>query len=500
MDISYELDLSCIPTIYTFDDFMNESFDDNTILTYISEATATPITKENIFDKIWKIIITATSEIGTIFKKFLDAIKSLITGRSDPVITIDKIASDYVKPNSDIPTDTKSEKIKIPADKNSEIKPDDIELIYSNLLIDIDKDKNIRVNILNAAMNRNSIQVKNPSSFIAYAVPCALSIIKYPDLLDQFKNIIHNISKLMNYHISPDDSVELNRVKKLDMNYDVSSLNNDIENLAKNMCTKIPLNIFTSVKYDDIVKASKNIADLFDEITHIDKIFDKDKYENASIALCKIINLCGNILLNVQHGINCLCNGLKSVYQVNGIYSNSVKDISTLDKIVDKMISAGIPNKYIMRNIFILSDPKLYGKESLDKPKWGQTRVVFIPNNKIVYKIALNGPGIRANNAELKIYSDFTKHDIGNLLCKVNTINDSAHNTIIEAEYVGKPFTSKYRTTFAAETAARKFEQELNNQAKAAGITYTILDIHRKNIGFNNSGNPVVIDYGWFQH
>ena len=47
---------------------MNESFDDNTILTYISEATATPITKENIFDKIWKIIITATSEIGTIFK------------------------------------------------------------------------------------------------------------------------------------------------------------------------------------------------------------------------------------------------------------------------------------------------------------------------------------------------------------------------------------------------------------------------------------------------
>ena len=108
-----------------------------------------------------------------------------------------------------------------------------------------------------------------------------------------------------------------------------------------------------------------------------------------------------DFLAVIQYSFTITSALFNTVYDVDARYAESVSDPETLDNFVAQCISIGMPSKNIFRNIAILATPELRGPAV----KVGQTRAIIFPENMpdVVYKYAINGVGISANEAERTI-------------------------------------------------------------------------------------------------
>lgn len=246
------------------------------------------------------------------------------------------------------------------------------------------------------------------------------------------------------------------------------------------------------LKINDLDKLSK----LFGRLNNaINKITDKD-IANISSSQIQAFNTFIDIFNMYQYSINAITTSITGVYQIDGKYIGTIKDINTMAKFVHMMISDGIPPKFIANNCYLAASSEMNTVGSKDKPIWGQTRLVLFPKNlpRSVYKIALSTAGVMANQNETKVTNILKKSNQMDpkVITPVESMtNDGCIATVERAVTDGnKIYTDEINSVWRA----------VNDRLKKANANCYIDDIHGDNVGRDmTSNNPIIMDYGYIQ-
>lgn len=199
-----------------------------------------------------------------------------------------------------------------------------------------------------------------------------------------------------------------------------------------------------------------------------------------------------SMIAELQYGLNDITRSLKGVYVMSPAHCNTIRDIGMLSKFAAKMIEAGIPSKYIGFNIYMASHGDLKGQGSALNPVWGQSRVTLFPikNDKVVYKIALNGTGVRSNRIESSSWATIQSSNYSEWFAAVNAV--TKNRCVVEMERVNTDKKGHVHKASIVEEVREKVKsicQELNLPNDLS------IDIHVGNIGWKNN-HACVIDYG----
>lgn len=478
-----------------FDSFLNESFSNDELLNTIYEASQTA-TKKNFLQTIWGIIKKGFALLVAGIKKLINGIKNFFTGKKQ-ITSADDIVSQHVKPKK-IESQGKNNKIPvdIPADPKSEVQPPKFDAIVKNLSVKFNTNGSITLSPLQLNYNNGMVPNQNEINNAAEHAARALYCIKNPHIFSSITTVLDSIIDLAK--MLPDAKAGIGT--RLQNQAAIRKMTDAIVNNTGNWVNNIKDGEYspTTVTLVEFTNFSKNLSGIYDKIISIDDTFDISKFNSIDHTnLARSLNTIGSKVMSINFGMNALSTAIQDVYQVDARYHSSIKNIKDLAEITSKMIKGGIPSKYIMWNIFFISDPSLYGNENRNFPKWGQSRVVFIPKgNKYVYKIALNPEGLRSNNNELRIYNDLSKKGLNDVFCK--TWCDSGNPAIINAELIKETLTAA--NGFFGHLQAPAYADEVNTAIKQAGLNYEIIDLHGGNFGINNRGKVVATDYGAFRH
>ena len=257
---------------------------------------------------------------------------------------------------------------------------------------------------------------------------------------------------------------------------------------------KSPSNDLMSIplKINDLDKLSKLFGRLNDAIN---KITDED-IAKISPEQIKAFNSFILILNMYQYSINAITTSIAGVYQIDGKYIGTIKDVDTMAKFVHMMISDGIPPKFVANNCYLAASSEMNTIGSKDKPIWGQTRLVLFPKNlpRSVYKIALSPAGVNGNQNELKVTNILKKSNQMDpkVITPVESItNDGCIATVERAVTNGdKVYTNEINSIW----------RDVNNRLKKANANHYIDDIYSDNVGRSiTSNNPIIMDYGYIQ-
>ena len=206
-----------------------------------------------------------------------------------------------------------------------------------------------------------------------------------------------------------------------------------------------------------------------------------------------------DFLAVIQYSFTITSALFNTVYDVDARYAESVSDPETLDNFVAQCISTGMPSKNIFRNIAILATPELRGPAV----KVGQTRAIIFPENMpdVVYKYAINGVGISANEAERtishKVFDTavFASTDMPKYFAKV-VGNLNHRSTAISMERAEFPGTFQDRTNHKDEIV-ENINRILGENNLFDAFEFSVNDLHGDNVGvLPRTGGWALIDYG----
>jgi hypothetical protein len=194
------------------------------------------------------------------------------------------------------------------------------------------------------------------------------------------------------------------------------------------------------------------------------------------------------VVLQLQIGCTLIASAMRNCYVIDADYCETIKDPAVLGQFVNKMLTAGIPDKYVAFNLWMVSDKSLKGNAKVEAPTWGMSRVVFRPEDpKIVYKMALNGWGIRSNISEIKISEAVYAAGQGEHFAKILWHDDT--NSIVSMERLS---IDKSR----AKGAAGPLRDAMKDAMAKAGIKNAKMgDQTPANTGFRGDV-AVSFDYG----
>lgn len=214
---------------------------------------------------------------------------------------------------------------------------------------------------------------------------------------------------------------------------------------------------------------------------------NKDEY-------VRLLNDLSWICVNLQGGLNAISNGLSYVYRVSSEYYASIDDPETLGRFVDALIQTGIPSKYIVNNVYRVCKKSMIGDVNKDKPIMGFGRLTLIPpEGDIVYKVAINGYGVRSNKNDILIMDAIRSANnfyLNNSFAKVS--QSYVNNTINSMQKV-KAGRKYEPSIFEAKNLANTINRELEKN----NIKLKIVDIKPDAFGVNEDGNFVMLDYGY---
>lgn len=165
-----------------------------------------------------------------------------------------------------------------------------------------------------------------------------------------------------------------------------------------------------------------------------------------------------------------------------------------MSEFVYKCIESGFPAKYAAYNACHISTSAIKGnkaegeKGSKEDPIWGQSRVVFFPDNADhVYKVALSVWGMRANNSEKMVSDKFKQHGGENLIGLVNSV--TSNKCIETMELIDT------KTYVVTQDVINRLKSAIDNFCKENKIPLNMIgDLHSNNIGTKNN-HWVAIDY-----
>lgn len=240
-----------------------------------------------------------------------------------------------------------------------------------------------------------------------------------------------------------------------------------------------------SIKMSEIIDFQKRIAGYTKIINEVDS---DSAYENT---LSKDFVQYITILFQViQKGLNSLTGAFKGIYTIPAQYCNSIRTLDVLDAFAGKMITSGFPSKYITFNLYMASHGDLKGKGDTLAPVWGQSRCVFFPerDKNVVYKIAVNPSGIRANRVEQTTWEKVKNHQDASWFAPVLAVEKaSCVLTMKRCDTDKHGFVHK---SIVTNECRLKLQQICDDCGANA-----VMDIHPMNIGWDN-GHYCVIDYG----
>lgn len=442
-------------------------------------------TKGNVFQKLWAFIVKIWKLICKAFGNFIKWVKSIFSRNVTPIDDItdecfgstgsapSRISSPPVSAKSpSAPTASKavsnntqnSVSIQIPKSDKSEMPVEDvIDLMYKPIRVKYDKDKRgiyVSGNDLKAA--NNSTPVQDVSVGGQQGIAYVIDLCKSVHVQEKMQAVIFSLSKQNWGQFS----------SALDALADV------FNNTNTSMQSLIGLDSLEKCQgvINNVMEQLSNIADPSANIPNDSKLLGK---------LNDFANLCSYM----QMGLNALIRSCSMTYKIDAKYIGRISDINMMDKFVDRMISGGIPAKYIAYNVYAACNDSLNGRGDAHNPIWGQSRLVLFPktDQSKVYKIALSGWGKQANASEQHISKAFSVDGGNNLIAM--TLDMTRSKTVLTAERADND-------TKVDNTLINALSREMMNFIQRHNIPIDIEDLHSKNVGVKD-GKVVAMDYAW---
>lgn len=317
------------------------------------------------------------------------------------------------------------------------------------------------------------------------------------DVIEVYMMITHQ--ELMSEFLACIDIIKSRELNNNGFHNKYQNFVNNYNNTRRSV-NKVQMSDFF-IKMDDLDRFNKQFVEINKvlEIIDLPEVIDQkgmnmgiDSKPYDSSNIINDINDIAGLIARWQMGISGIIGSLQSVYQIDRSFNDTIDDVETLSQFVQKCFEAGIPGKYIMWNGYKISSSKLKGSGkngSENSPIWGQSRFVFFPENdkSIVYKIAYNPWGLRANKSESMITNKVNEVGEGNdIIAKVT--GHTANDYIINIERAD----DQHVPSIAVISQVKgKLEEFCRNQKLPISLT----DIHLNNVR-KVKGNWVAIDYG----
>ena len=449
-------------------DYFKE-YDEFDIISYLKEeGENTP--KKGLLRKLIDFIIKGIDKIVRVIQKAITWIKEKIFGTKQPR-SVDQILNDIgisrsdsaKDPNRTIPWDDNSDPNAIPKNISMMTKPLLIEFEHDSETVTITSMDYILNNIFKkrqgSITNDHSGAMHDPRAFIT-----VMKFIKSPELMKELEFIAKTIA---------DGRIDHNTYIRIDRIFNQSIT-------TPNLIPKYKLKLKEFQDFNIHMLNIQKILQTIDDTRN--DVGDNNK------DVVKALNMLNTAILNIQIGSTLIGSCLRRVYIIDPNYCETIRDSNILDQFVNKMIESGIPDKYVAFNAWMASDIPIKGNEDVDKPKWGMARVTFLPPDKsIVYKIAINGWGIRSNNSEKIVSEAVYDAGLGERFAKI--IECGPTTSVVTMERV-EVDSSRVTTSVVSEV-----KNALTDAINKAGIPGKIGDVGKTNIGFRGDV-AVSFDYG----
>lgn len=440
--------------------------------------------------------------ILSVINKAIDKIKSLFRKNTKDVNSIAaSVIGDSVHSESYIMESKRGVDYLTSHDK----RPDDIgnDIYVQTIGSDI-----IRINFLTdeidtSVKNTKDVTTANKLSQHRYAgFDMFYRITRQKHLTDSFeksfKKLIDDINNNRDYNESLTDCKksfsEFDRGKRLD----------DRESFGRP----------TDDKYFDLsVKDITRFQSFVSEVTSTADAMSKDIYSKLDRDVTNFLANVSHTFINMQMNLNTFTNAIDTDKgYVAPMYRNKIKTPEKLGEFVRKLIDSGISPKYIAYNAWLIANKSLKGNSKRYEPKAGQSRVVFFPEDeKIVYKIAMSGFGVSANNNEYQVTkmvksTDVEKHfalildnySNGAVVKQQRAINDF-YNTTNNSDPIISNSYKRLIANSSKEGSTSSIKQDIDEWQRDNKIPNPIMitDLHAKNFGIDTRrGVLVIFDYG----
>ena len=212
----------------------------------------------------------------------------------------------------------------------------------------------------------------------------------------------------------------------------------------------------------------------------------------------KLLKQIVGVMSNMTMGLNSITREFGYMFMIDERYLHTISDVEKLAQFVDGLITSGVPTSYVAYNCWCVMSEDFddrgyfYNSDGDKAPRWGQTRVVFLPtiDTKSVLKVAMNGAGEVGNQTEIKRYQLYSSKDLANVLCK--PLKSYHKNTIVSYDRV-RTIEDKQAEPIIKQ-GMDSFVENLKEKSKEKGLP-EIGDLHDGNIGLTNDNKLVVIDY-----
>lgn len=255
----------------------------------------------------------------------------------------------------------------------------------------------------------------------------------------------------------------------------------------------IPNNIkLKEISMDQLLVMQKSIDETllqFDSIPELCDVLDKFNLDSHPILndfIRKLIDLIDhlstNVYFQIQRALNIMTISAENIWVPNQKYFGIVQTYDELDHLAAELVKQHIPQKGVMKTIWLCCAPNLRGDGTTFKPIWGQMRGVLIPpNQNYIYKVALSERSRIDLKSEARISDDLMERSAVNIIARVIKHTDNYGCNVME------------KVNGIGEIADKDFEDVkdyVEQEIHGLSIQYNIEDLHRGNIGFTDKKAP----------
>jgi len=478
-----------------FDNYFEKG--DDFMASFLAEASTNPVTKKNVFSKLWALIKRFWQWLVKQWNRFTSFIKRLFSRKSKSADQIlEEVIPDAVasasksKPKSEGKDKPKSIKLEFnPEVTDNTVPPsaNTIELAYKDLICKIENDQIVfypnRISPEAHAQNPNYRNNPDIKDYVpAHGEPVAAwdgalmiyFLIDHPDYMSQFTNIIKQLD-----------------AKSWEQGlFNATTFSNDVQKFTTALFGRISVHNSFGLTMNQINQFNETLNAFNQSFTFYD---DPESIPGGNNPLVlKALNKLAELAYHLQFGITLITGSMTKMHEIDAKYVGIINDNETLSKFIEGCIKGNVPSKYVAFNAFAVCSSDMRGDANQMRPKMGQSRLALFPTGKdVVTKIAINQYGVRANNAELMVYNTLKKHNREDIIARVEEA--TTNKCVISME---KADTNFDKNSFEVNAAINKLRQDLNQVVHDTGLSVNISDIHSGNVG-KRGDKWISIDYGF---
>ena len=458
------------------------------IYEYYSEAFT--VKKKHLWDRLREIIRNALNWCIEHAKKLWNGLQKL---RNIKIVSPNVVCEEIKLPPNPNPSAAESSTPGSPADPAT----DAAESLYYDFLRGVDNGDLIISPYRLMAENPANIKVKgNDINGGSARIAMVLALIYDSTPMDELITLFQNLTKIAStYNVTAND---ISRVYEMCKSFtgrpNFSSYAHDV--LSKRLgreytMVRVPMKKFMDfqLKLDEMTKTMEQFDEVWNKV-NTDILDENAPNSDFNKEIMNVLNAMSWNCVNLQGGLHAVLNQLTGIYYIAPQYTASIRDPNTLAHFVKKCIEYGMPNKFLVNNIYHICDRSMKGDVDLDHPNMGFGRMTLIPpTGTSVYKVAINEYGIRSNKNDFLVMGIIQNSPIKQYFAL--TTNHYHDYVINQMEKVQAGSSHQPSVVKAMELA-----KIINNGLHQMGAGIAIADIKPDAFGKKN-GKFVIYDYGY---